>query len=816
MSVELAVAYVNLVPSAKGMRNQIEAELDVDRVAKSEGEKAGKKFVGAFNTEAEKLKDVGKKMAAVGVVIGGGLFAAANAAGNLEAAISANVQVMGDASDAVQKWSKNSIDNVGLSERAALEAATSFGQLGKIIGLGGTELSGFSTNLVTAAADMAAFKDVPIAQALEDLQSGFAGSSEVLRKYGIFLDEGSLKSAYFRETGEQVTGTLTAQQRIVATNSELWRQGADMWGQAEREAGGLARAQDNLKAEMEDMGASIGKTLVPALTMMIGGLGDALGLVSGLNEATGGLVAMFATASAGTLAVGGATLYAIGKFAQMRESIAAMSKTAKIGAGALAALPLAITAATFVYQSWTREKKLAVQATDDLTTALVAEAKGHKDAVNEMLAGVLGTVEMQKVFDQLGVSATDVAGFIRGDTVPAIEEMSSLMRTPEEFAYFSELAEATGMSRGEILELKDSLFRLRDSFPDAQRAAETQLAVTEELTGGTDKLASSLDGESDALDGVARATGAVYQQHSKMRSEFDRVTSAASSMKAAFDRVFGAYMGVEAASDAVRDGTERLSTALKDNGATLDETTDAGRRNREQIRSQIESILGYAEASVRAGDTTKEATDKVNYLTAGLKDQLVQAGLTTEEVDAYIATLGLTPANVNTAIRLTNQEIAREDAQAWLDSLENVPDEIKTQIQADIDMGAYDLAERALADLTRVRTAQINAKVAGFTSGLTPTRSAGGRFVHGGSSLLTTVGELPGRRGDEVVLPLGDPRRLRSLLGDSRVEPAVFEALDLGGGGGGGGVSFHGGVVVNERADIEAVAQAVLAGMGAQ
>ena len=134
MAIELATAYVSLVASAKGIKASIDKELSpLEQSAKEVGDKAGKSFESSFSKQAN-LTDFSKKGLAATAVLSAGLFKAADAAGGLEAAMAANVQILGDASNEVQDWAKTSVDSVGLSERAALDAATSFGQLAKIAG----------------------------------------------------------------------------------------------------------------------------------------------------------------------------------------------------------------------------------------------------------------------------------------------------------------------------------------------------------------------------------------------------------------------------------------------------------------------------------------------------------------------------------------------------------------------------------------------------------------------------------------------------------------------------------------------------------
>src|SRR5690606_24295135 len=74
----------------------------------------------------------------------------------------------------------------------------------------------------------------------------------------------------------------------------------------------------------------------------------------------------------------------------------------------------------------------------------------------------------------------------------------------------------------------------------------------------------------------------------------------------------------------------------------------------------------------------------------------------------------------------------------------------------------------------------VSARVsAGVGGGIT--NSASGRFVPGGSWLPTWTGERPGRAGDEVILPLGDPGRMAKLLSMAEVGPRVAAAMPMGG-----------------------------------
>jgi TP901 family phage tail tape measure protein len=95
---------------------------------------------------------------------------------------------------------------------------------------------------------------------------------------------------------------------------------------------------------------------------------------------------------------------------------------------------------------------------------------------------------------------------------------------------------------------------------------------------------------------------------------------------------------------------------------------------------------------------------------------------------------------------------------------------------------------KAAIDAIRGKTVSVNVVTNRIEGTVTtaPRRSSEGRFVPGGSWMYSTLGEDPGRTGDEVILPLGKPARLRELVSDPRVSERLMAAMGISGGGGGG------------------------------
>ncbi len=106
-----------------------------------------------------------------------------------------------------------------------------------------------------------------------------------------------------------------------------------------------------------------------------------------------------------------------------------------------------------------------------------------------------------------------------------------------------------------------------------------------------------------------------------------------------------------------------------------------------------------------------------------------------------------------------------------------------TQIEAAIDAGDIPEAIRLLnsipdevVNIRAVRTGDWGGGYASARSGRLA-YSAHGRFVSGGTNMISSLGERSGTSGDEVVLPLGDPARMSALLGLSDVGPRVAAAF---------------------------------------
>lgn len=240
--------------------------------------KLGSVGSGLKNLSAKILKGVAVGLA--GIAAGaatalGGLVAltakSIPAASDLRETVNKVGVVFGDAAAEIINFSKNSAAALGQSRQEALEAASQFGVFGKAAGLVGPDLADFSTTLTSLSSDLASFFNTDPSEAAAAIAAGLRGESEPLRKYGVLLDDATLRAKAF-ELGliSSTKEGLTPQQKSLAAYQVILDQTADAQGDFERTSDGLANSQRIIKAELADLSAAWGGLFLPIVERVSG------------------------------------------------------------------------------------------------------------------------------------------------------------------------------------------------------------------------------------------------------------------------------------------------------------------------------------------------------------------------------------------------------------------------------------------------------------------------------------------------------------------------------------------------------------------
>lgn len=285
----IASAFVTIVPSMKGFKGKLEDEIGVSATAV--GDDAGKKMGGGL---ASGLKSMIGPIVGVlsAVAIGSFIKDSVAAASDLNEAGTAVAAVFGDASKEIDKWASGAANALGQSKIQALNAAKTFGIYGQSAGLSAQENAKFSQSLTGLATDFASFYNASPQEAIDAIGAALRGEAEPIRRFGILLDDATLKNEALKLGLISTTkDALTPQQRVLAAQSAIMSQAGAAMGDFERTSLGLANQQRILAAQWENVKASIGTVFLPFVNMAIQALNGFLTAITPVMQA----VALFGT-----------------------------------------------------------------------------------------------------------------------------------------------------------------------------------------------------------------------------------------------------------------------------------------------------------------------------------------------------------------------------------------------------------------------------------------------------------------------------------------------------------------------------------------
>lgn len=261
---EQAYAYVTLIPVAKGFQSAIAKEMGgVNNVGKKAGDDAGKGFSGGF----------GKALGGIATLVGGALAAAGattflkdsiTAASDLNESLNAISVSYGDATEGIISLGESAADRLGLSSVQFNAIATQFSGFASNIAGEGGDVVGFIDELSTRGADFASVFNLDVNEALALFQSGLAGETEPLRKFGIDLSAASVEAFALANGIGEAGVPLTEAQKQQARYGALLEQTSQTQGDFANTSDGLANAQRILTANFQNVQAEVGGPLLTA------------------------------------------------------------------------------------------------------------------------------------------------------------------------------------------------------------------------------------------------------------------------------------------------------------------------------------------------------------------------------------------------------------------------------------------------------------------------------------------------------------------------------------------------------------------------
>lgn len=269
--VEIAEAYVTLLPSMRGMRRQIASEMTgVGSVA---GQRMGEGMRSRLKSMASRI--FAPLAAAAGSVAVGALFKSiVTEASEAQQSIGATEALFGKYADTVIKRSRDAADALGMSANEYRNNANLLASLLKNQGVAQDELADKTHSLVKLGADLAAMYGGTVTEAVEALTSAYKGEFNPLEKYGISLRKSDINARLAAEGKDKLTGASLRLAEQEALTALIFEQSAAAQGQNAREADTFAGQTMRLNARLQNLKEQVGMFILPYLTDLAGWLGE--------------------------------------------------------------------------------------------------------------------------------------------------------------------------------------------------------------------------------------------------------------------------------------------------------------------------------------------------------------------------------------------------------------------------------------------------------------------------------------------------------------------------------------------------------------
>jgi hypothetical protein len=527
-------------------------------------------FDKALSNGVVKLAKFGAVAAVAGGIVAKQLVASAS---SLQESLSKVNAVFGSSANQVVAWSETTAKALGVSQRAALEAAGTYGNLFQAFGLGAPEAQAMSIRLVELAADMASFNNVPIDDALLALRSGLSGETEPLKKFGVALNETTLKAKAL-EMGLISTskGTLPQLIKTQAAYALILEQTAIQQGDVARTSDGVAFKMKSFGAQVEDVKGQIGTALIPIFSA----------LMSFMNDKVIPVFVEFA-AILGEEGVGGAFKY-LGS--QVLRAIGNM--------GSLGNTLFALISALILVRSAT----IAYNATIAVMNVLNTLAK----------AGFLGTALGVKVLD-MALKSSQIGLIIAAITVAVVIIALLIARFK---ALRDAIAKIGGFFKGLFTGFKQveagadaaagGLNRVNAAFEGLSRKQlktfDTNRKFFRDSETGATKLRMELLKVDDTFSGVSDTTG---KAKDKMQEFIDKLQGVTKSQRSLKD----ATSSVEQANDKLSDAFANTAKAQ----AQFNKVTRGYAADSKEVISQNRAVAdaqrNLVKANISAADSVK-------------------------------------------------------------------------------------------------------------------------------------------------------------------------------------------------------------------
>lgn len=331
---------------------------------------------------AQSLQSLGTFGVGLGAAITAPFAAAIVAASDYEEALAKFGTVYGELTADQRAWVEDFAQQVGRAEGELISFASGFQDLLVPIGVDNQAAAETSRTLTALAVDLASFNNLNTADVARDLSAALTGSSEVMKKYGVVVNQTAVNQRLLNE-GLNPNNATEAEKALARLNIILEGTTAAQ-GDAVRTSDGFANQVRRLQAEVQNAAVELGQVFLPAVTDLVQNVNAAVPAIRQWITDNEALVKALAAVGVGATAIGAVLL-------TLAAGYTAVSTAAGIAAASTGAFTAVIGA---------------------LTSPLTIGAAGFT-ALTIGIAGFIDTLTGSTIIDSTVTSFTDLFNLVR-------------------------------------------------------------------------------------------------------------------------------------------------------------------------------------------------------------------------------------------------------------------------------------------------------------------------------------------------------------------------------------------------------------------
>ena len=171
----------------------------------------------------------------------------------------------GQSAEAINEWSKTTLNKFGLNELSAKKFAGTMGAMLKSSGLAGSSVLQMSKGITELAGDMASFHNLKADEAFAKLRAGISGETEPLKQLGINMSVANLEAFALSQGITKAFNSMSQAEQMTLRYNYLMKATADAQGDFSRTTDSFSNQQKLMEENWANLTSALAEQFLPAL-----------------------------------------------------------------------------------------------------------------------------------------------------------------------------------------------------------------------------------------------------------------------------------------------------------------------------------------------------------------------------------------------------------------------------------------------------------------------------------------------------------------------------------------------------------------------